>query len=259
MENNPASNEELQRLNKELTETKEQLEKSNHFKMHLLTLTSHQLKTPLGVIRGYAALLREGFYGEINARAKEILAKMEFAAGDLVTLVDNVIDLRKVEEGRIEYQMEHIDFVKVARQAADELGHMASSKGLNLSFEGPPGEIKVYADEQKLRHVIQNLVDNAVKYTAEGFVRVKVEEKDGNALLSVADSGIGIPPGISPMLFEEFVRDERVRQEIRGTGIGLSVAKTFVEAHKGKIWAESAGEEKGSIFYVSIPKDGAAV
>ena len=229
------------------------LEAANHFKMHLLTLTSHQMKTPLGIIRGYTALLREGFYGEIDPRAKEVVAKIEFAAEDLVTLVDNVIDLRKAEEGRIEYQMQNLDFVKLARQAAEELGHMATSKGLNLSFEGPEGEIMIYGDEQKLRHVIQNLVDNAVKYTEKGFIHVKLEKKDDAALFSVADSGIGIPADVKPFLFEEFIRDERVKREIRGTGLGLHVAKVFTEAQQGKIWAESDGEGKGSTFYVSIP------
>lgn len=239
----------------ELAAAKDQLEKLNHFKTHLLALTSHQMKTPLGVIRGYTTLLREGSYGELPGPVMEVIAKIEFATEDLVTLIDNVIDLRKVEEGRIEYQMEHLDFVKVARQAAEELGHIATSKGLNLSFEAPETEIPVYGDEQKLRHVIQNLIDNAVKYTEKGFVRVKVEEKDNNVVLSVADSGIGIPSGVMPFLFEEFVRDERVKKEIRGTGIGLSIAKAFTEAHKGKVWVESAGEGKGSTFYMSIPEE----
>lgn len=249
------TNEELQKLNKELEEDKAKLDDLNHFKTHLLALTSHQMKTPLGIIRGYTALLRDGFYGEMDGRAKEIVAKIEFAAEDLVNLVNNVIDLRKVEEGRIEYQMENIDFVKVARQAAEELGHMATSKGLNLAFEGPDKEIIIYGDGQKLRHVIQNLIDNAVKYTEKGFVRVKVEEKDGNVVLSVTDSGIGIPANVQPFLFEEFIRDERVKRDIRGSGLGLHVAKIFVEAHKGKVWVESEGEGKGSTFFVSIPKN----
>lgn len=241
-------------LRKQLEEDKRKLEELNHFKTHLLALTSHQMKTPLGIIRGYTSLLRDGFYGEIDPRAKGILAKIEFAAEDLVNLVDNVIDLRRVEEGRIEYQMENLDFVKLARQASEELGHMATSKGLNLSFKGPGKEIMVYGDEQKLRHVIQNLVDNAVKYTAQGFVHVNVEEKDDEVIFSVADSGIGIPPGVKPFLFEEFVRDERVKREIRGSGMGLHVAKIFVEAHKGKISMTSEGEGKGSVFSFSVPR-----
>ena len=239
--------EELQKLNKKL-------EEANHFKMHLLSLTSHQLKTPLGIIRGYTALLRDGFYGEMDDRAKDIVAKIEFAAEDLVNLVDNVIDLRKVEEGRIDYQMEDIDFVKLARQSAEELGHMATSRGLNLSFEAPEGEIMIYGDGQKLRHVIQNFVDNAVKYTAKGFVRVKVETKDDNVIFSVADSGIGVGAETKPFLFEEFIRDERVKRDIRGSGLGLHVAKIFIETHKGKVWVESEGEGKGATFFFSIPR-----
>lgn len=241
-------------IRKQLEDDKAKLEALNHFKSHLLALTSHQMKAPLGIIRGYTALLRDGYYGAMDERAKEIVAKIEFAAEDLVNLVDNVIDLRKVEEGRIEYQMENLDFVKLARHASDELGHQATSKGLNLSFEAPDKEILVYGDEQKLRHVIQNLVDNAVKYTEKGFVRVKVEEKGDDVVFSVTDSGIGIPPGVQPLLFEEFVRDERVKREIRGSGLGLHVSKIFVEAHKGKISATSEGEGKGSVFSFSVPR-----
>jgi signal transduction histidine kinase len=230
-----------------------ELEAANHFKLHLLALTSHQMKTPLGIIRGYTSLLRDGYYGQMDERVKEVMAKIEFAAEDLVNLVDNVIDLRAIEEGKIQYQMDKFDFVKLARHAADELGHMATSKGLNLSFEGPDKEIVVDGDEQKLRHVVQNLVDNAVKYTEHGFVRVKVEERGGMVVFSVADSGIGIPAGVKPFLFEEFVRDERVKREIRGSGLGLHVAKLFVEAHDGKISAVSEGEGKGSVFSFSIP------
>ncbi len=237
-----------------LAEMNKKLEELSHFKTHLLALTSHQLKTPLGIIRGYTALLRDGSYGELDPRAAEVIGKIELAAEDLVNLVDNVIDLRKVEEGRIEYQMENFDFVKMARRAADELGHMASSKGLNLSFEAPEKEILIYGDEQKLRHVIQNLIDNAVKYTEKGFVHAKVEEKDDLVVFSVEDSGIGIPENVQPFLFEEFIRDERVKREIRGSGLGLHVAKVFVEAHQGKIWMQSAGPGKGSVFAFSIPR-----
>jgi signal transduction histidine kinase len=240
----------------QLAEANKKLDELNHFKTHLLALTSHQLKTPLGIIRGYTALLRDGYYGEIDGRAKEVIAKIELAAEDLVNLVDNVIDLRKVEEGRIEYQMENVDFVKLARRSADELGHLATSKGLNLSFDAPGHEIMIFGDEQKLRHVVQNFIDNAVKYTQKGSIRATVTENDNNVIFSVADSGIGISVGVKPFLFEEFVRDENVKREIRGSGLGLHVAKVFVEAHRGKVWAESEGEGKGSTFSFSIPKLG---
>lgn len=131
---------------------------------------------------------------------------------------------------------------------------MAMAKGLNLSFEGPTEKMMIYGDEQKLRHVVQNLIDNAVKYTEHGSIAVKLEDKGNAVILAVADSGLGIPHKVLPLLFEEYVRDERLRQ-IRGSGMGLHIARIFVEAHQGKIWAESRGEGKGSTFYVALPKE----
>ncbi len=241
-------------IEKELREANEKLEKLNHFKTHLLALTSHQLKTPIGIIRGYATLLREGFYGPLSDEVKEILSKIEFGTEEVVALVDNIIDLRKVEEGRLQYQMEDLDFIKLARQVSEEMGHMAMSCGLDLDFSGPDHVVMIHGDGQKLRHVIQNLLDNAIKYTKKGFVAVKVEEKEKEIVLSVSDSGIGIPPKVMPYLFKEFERDERVKKEIHGTGMGLYIAKIFVEAHGGTIWAESKGIDKGSTFFISIPK-----
>ena len=235
---------------------KEKLDELNHFKTHLLALTSHQIKTPLGIIRGYATLLREGFYGPATDQQKEILSKIEFCTEDILTLVDNIIDLRKIEEGRLQYQMANFDFIKVARQAAQEMGHMAMSKGLDLSFSGPTDPITIHGDEQKMRHVIQNLIDNAVKYTEKGFIAVTVTEESDNVLLAVADSGMGVAHKLMPSLFEEFVRGDHIKSEIKGSGMGLHIAKIFVEAHHGKIWVESEGVDKGATFYVSLPKEG---
>jgi signal transduction histidine kinase len=244
----------LEKANEELRRTRDEIDRLSRFKTHLLSLTSHQLKTPMGIIRGYATLLREGFYGELNEQIKEILSKIEFSTEEVVSLVDNIIDLRKVEEGRLQYQMDHVDFVKLARQAAQEMGHMAMSRGLNLSFSGPEHQVMIYGDEQKLRHVIQNLIDNAIKYTSRGFVAVNVMALEEKVILSVADSGIGISSELIPNLFQEFVREPGPDSEIRGTGIGLFIAKIFTEAHNGKIWVESIGLGQGSTFYVSIPR-----
>lgn len=247
-------NTEIEKLQKELLEEKKKFEELNHFKTHLLALTSHQLKTPMGIIRGYTTLLREGFYGPMTDEGKEVLAKIEFGTEEVIMLVDNIIDLRKVEEGRIEYQKEEINFVAVARQASEEMGHMAMSRGLDLQFSTPEHPIIVNGDAQKLQHVVQNLIDNAVKYTKKGSIAVKITDSEKEVTLSVADSGIGIPADVIPMLFQEFVRDKRIQKEIHGTGMGLYITRIFVEAHGGKIWAESAGVDKGSTFSFSLPK-----
>lgn len=232
---------------------KKEIEKITHFNEHLLALTSHQLKTPMGIIRGYTTLLREGFYGPLSDQQKEILSKIEFSAEEVVALVDKVIDLRTIEEGTIEYRIGSYDFVHIARRAAEEMGHMALSRGLNLSFSGPNHAIMVRGDDQKLYQIIQNLIDNAVKYTKQGSIMVKVVEKGNDAVLSVTDSGIGIAADVIPSLFHEFVRDKDVAKEIHGTGMGLYIARTFIEAQGGRVWAESAGIGKGSAFYLSLP------
>jgi signal transduction histidine kinase len=248
------TSEELIKLNKELEEAKRKLEELNHLKNHLLSLASHQVKAPLAAIKGYAALLKQGAYGEASERQKEILGKIEFAADDIIKMVTNIIDLKKIEEGRLDYKLERVNFGHLADEAVEELHPLALNKNLKFDFYSPPEDIFVLGDPRELRHAIQNLVDNAIKYTPNGFVKAKVAESDGNAVFSVEDSGIGIPAGVKPLIFEEFVRDERVKSEIRGSGIGLHIAKSIIEAHGGKIWAESKGEGQGSTFYFSLLK-----
>jgi signal transduction histidine kinase len=233
----------------------EETKQIEELKIDLLTLTSHQLKTPMGIIRGYATLLREGFYGPLSPEVKEILSKIEFGTEEVIMLVDNIIELRKVEDGRVVYQKESIDFMAIARQASEEMGHMAMSCGLNLDFSGPDHEVMVLGDAQKLRHIIQNLIDNAVKYTKKGSISVTVNEKGKQVILSVADTGIGIASEVIPKLFQKFFRDEHLVKEIKGTGMGLYIARLFIEEHGGKIWVESDGEDKGSTFYISLPRE----
>jgi len=246
--------EELEKPNRELEAARAKLEQLNHFKNHLLSLVSHDIKSPLGAIKGYATILREGLYGEVNDKIKETLAKIEFAADDLVNMVNNILDLRKIEEGRIEYKFAKMDFVPAAREVFESLKPIAAAKKLDMSFVSGEKEIFVSGDRGYLKHVVQNLIDNAVKYTPQGFIRVGLKAGGGKVILSVLDSGIGIKSGTTPLLFEEFVRDERVKQEIKGSGIGLHVAKSIVEAHGGKIWAESEGEGRGITFFVELEK-----
>ncbi|MEK7212543.1 MAG: HAMP domain-containing sensor histidine kinase, partial [Patescibacteria group bacterium] len=134
----------------------------------------------------------------------------------------------------------------------EELRPLAMERKIKLEFISQKPEFWVNADGQKLKQVVQNLVDNAIKYTPSGFVAVKLEDRESKALLSVKDTGLGIASALLPQLFEEFVRDERVKKEIRGTGLGLYIARKIVEAHSGRIWAESGGEGKGSTFYLEL-------
>lgn len=234
--------------NEELEKVKLELERLNHFKNHLLSLASHEVRAPLAIIKGYAASLRQGLFGKLPEKAEEILRKVEFAASDLLNFLEDVIDLRRIEEGRIQYVFEETDLNLLAEKMADFFGPIAKAKGLDFEFVRTEGPLPVKADRHYVEHTIQNLIDNAIKYTRKGFVKVELLNEGGWAIFRVSDSGIGVKPQTIPLLFEEFVRDERVGREIKGSGLGLHIAKSIIEAHGGKIWGESEGEGRGSTF-----------
>ena len=244
--------EELQRLAEELKVANLKLEKLSKFKTQLLALASHQIKSPLAVIKGFVAILLEGLYGPLSDKAKDALVKMKTATDDLIGLINMLLDLRQVEEGKITYEFARVDLKKIVQGEAVLLEPLARDKGLKFEFVCDRAEAWVRADAQKLTQVIQNLVDNAIKYTPAGFVRLDLKLAEGLVAFEVSDSGLGISPALLPQLFEEFVRDERVKKEIRGTGLGLYIARKIVEAHNGKIWAESDGAGKGSRFYLQL-------
>ena len=154
----------------------------------------------------------------------------------------------------MEYKFETIKLKDLVQGSFDNLKLQADSKKLEFTFtSGYEGSVN--ADPQKLKQVIQNLIENSIKYTPAGFVRVATKEEGDSVIFSVSDSGLGISPTLLPNLFgQEFVRDERIKREIKGTGLGLYIAQSIVTAHNGKIWAESEGDNKGSQFYVKLKR-----
>jgi signal transduction histidine kinase len=161
--------------------------------------------------------------------------------------------MRKVEEGKMEYSFEKVDLVALIAGTVESIMPLAQAKNLTLSSTLPPAPVMVNIDKEKFKQVIQNLLDNAIKYTPTGFVKLELTTNQGKALIAVSDSGFGIPATLIPFLFEEFIRDERIKREIRGTGLGLYIARKITEAHGGTLVAESEGEGKGSTFRATIP------
>jgi signal transduction histidine kinase len=228
------------------------LEELNRLKSEFLSFASHQVKAPMAVVKGYAELIYEGIEN-VPEQAKDFAKKIKESVDNLLVLIEEFMDYRRIEEGKIEFNFEKLDIISLIREMVEKLKLLATEKNLSLDFESKFDSLVINVDKLRFSQVIQNLIDNAIKYTKEGWVKVKVDQKDNEVLISVSDSGVGMSKELQEKLFGQFVRDPSIKKEIRGTGLGLYIAKHIIEAHKGKIWAESEGIGKGSTFYIKLP------
>lgn len=238
----------------QLRKLNEELDKANRVKSEFLSFASHQLKSPMAVIKGYASLMMDGTISNVPDQIKDFASKIKKSIDDLLILIEEFMDYRKIDENRMEFNFEEVEIVDFIKNIFDNYILLAKEKGLEFGFENRLDRGFVNIDKIRFAQVIQNLIDNALKYTKSGFVKICLEERDNNIVFYVKDSGIGMSKELQTKLFGQFIRDPSIRKEIQGTGLGLYIAKYIVEAHKGKIWAESEGENKGSQFYVEIPK-----
>jgi signal transduction histidine kinase len=231
---------------------REKLEELNRLKSEFLAFASHQVKAPMAVVKGYAELIHEGIEN-VPEQAKDFAKKIKESVDNLLVLIEEFMDYRRIEEGKIEFNFEKLDIISLIREIVEKMKLLAMEKNLSLDFESKFDSIVMNVDKLRFSQVIQNLIDNAIKYTKEGWIKVKVDKEDNEVLISVSDSGIGMSKELQQKLFGQFVRDPSIKKEIRGTGLGLYIAKYIVEAHKGKIWAKSEGVGKGSTFYIKLP------
>ncbi len=225
-------------------------------KTDFISITSHQLRTPLTAIKGYASMVLEGNYGEISLVARGAVEKIFESAQRLIFIVNDILDVSRIEQGKLQFAFEEIKVLNVLENTIEELKSVAEKKGvaLELAASVDDAEIKIKADASKMRQVFANLIDNAIKYTPQGFVRVALARDDGMVIVSVKDSGAGISEDTMQRLFQKFTRArEAARIRADGSGLGLYIVKEIVKAHGGTAWAESEGEGKGSQFYVSLP------
>ncbi len=245
---------ELQKLTTELEAANKKLIDLDKLKTEFLSFASHQVKTPMIVVKGFAQLIFDGTYGKVAPEVKDAAQKIKQSADKMIVLVNNILDLSRIEEGRMSFKFDDVDINKMVTDISEELKFLASSKGLTLKFTPLKNALMIKADVEKIRQVFQNLVDNSVKYTPKGSVNVAIKDEGDNILFSVIDTGIGLSKELQVNLFQRFVRDQKIKAQIQGTGLGLYIAKQIVEAHKGQIWAESDGEGLGSRFFVRLPK-----
>ncbi len=223
-----------------------------------LGVVAHDLQSPLVATQSLISYILDGYTGQITEGQKDLLDRGVRRIDSLLTLITDLLDIPRIETGQIKREMREISLNEVVKRSLEGLDSLAEQKGLTLKVELPAVEPRVNGASRRLQQVMTNLVSNAINYTNEGTVLVKVADGDNEARVEVIDSGIGILPEDLPRLFNDFFRGSNVGS--KGTGLGLSISKRIVEAHGGKIWAESPAPEtkKGSKFSFTIPKKPAA-
>jgi len=244
---------ELQRALAELSRKGRQLEVASEHKSHFLANMSHELRTPLNAIIGFSQVLQQRLFGPINEKQEEYLDDILSSGNHLLSLINDVLDLSKVEAGHVELEVGPFSLREALERGVVMVREPATKHGVRLSLELEPGVDLVEGDERRLRQVIFNLLSNAVKFTPEGGeVVVATASRDHEVLISVTDTGPGIPPEDHERIFEEFQQtDVGVRQR-EGTGLGLALSKRLVELHGGRIWVESEPGH-GSRFVFTLP------
>lgn len=232
-----------------------EIELANEQKSELMSFATHEIRTPITVMRGYATMLLDGDKGEISNPVKDLLQKIMIAGNDVTTLLAEYLDKSKIELGQMEYIPTKFDVLITVNEILAIFKIHAEQKGVHLTTALDTSHKRmIYADQAKLKEIIINIIDNSIKYTPEGSIDVSVTSKDGYVTIKVADTGVGIESEVMPSLFKEFSRADLQKVNILGSGLGLFLAKKFTEAQKGKIWAESEGRDKGSQFYIKFPE-----
>ncbi len=244
-------------MNDELRHIYGELETASRHKSEFLANMSHELRTPLNAILGFSQVLQQKLFGELNAKQEEYVEDILSSGNHLLSLINDVLDLSKVEAGQIELELAPFSLREAVEGGVVMVRERASKHRIALATEVAPEVQVVQGDERRIRQVLFNLLSNAVKFTpAGGRIEVGAAEVDGEIQVAVADTGPGIAPEDAERIFEEFQQTDVGVGKREGTGLGLALSKRLVELHGGRIWVESE-LGAGSRFVFTLPADGA--
>jgi signal transduction histidine kinase len=243
------------RLFEEIEAKTRELEVATRHKSEFLANMSHELRTPLNAVIGFSEVLLERMFGDVNDKQEEYLNDILGSGRHLLSLINDILDLSKIEAGRMELNVATFDLPQAIEQALTLVRERATRRSIALGVGIDEGLGPVEGDERKIKQVLLNLLSNAIKFTPEGG-RVEVHAKPvaGRVEISVSDTGIGIAPEDQEAVFDEFRQvgtDSATKRE--GTGLGLTLARRFVELHGGRLWVKSAPGQ-GSTFTLSLPR-----
>jgi signal transduction histidine kinase len=239
-------------MSDELGHLYDELETASRHKSDFLATMSHELRTPLNAIIGFSELLHEQMFGELNEQQLSYVQDILDAGRHLLSMINDVLDLAKIEAGRMELELSEVAIHDVLRGAVSMHSEQAKRRGVSLGLMTDPSEITVLADDRRVRQVVFNLVSNAIKFTpADGRVDVSARLEDGAVEIAVADTGPGIPAEDREAIFQEF-EQSAAGKEAEGTGLGLPLSRKLVQLHGGRLWVESEVGH-GSTFRFTLP------
>ena len=241
------------RLFREIEEKGRELERASQHKSQFLANMSHELRTPLNAILGYTELMADGIYGELPEKTMGVLKRLESNGRHLLGLINDVLDLSKIEAGQLVLELSDYSLEDIAQTVRSTLEPLAADKKLAFKVEVAPKLPAGHGDGRRLTQVLINLVGNAIKFTDAGEVVITGGATDGSFHLSVRDTGPGISAADQAKLFQEFQQaDNAITRKKGGTGLGLAISKRIIEMHGGKIWVESQVGQ-GSTFSFTVP------
>ena len=232
----------------------EKLAEANRLKTEFVNIVAHQLRTPLSAIRWSVGFLSGGKTGHLNSLQSEQIELIQSNIKRLIKLVEDLLDVSRIEQGRIVLKKERINLENLAKEIIEQYSSYAKASNISLKLEAEKKLPSVFVDPEKIKIVLQNLIDNAIRYSKKiGKVQIKLSKENGYVKCEVKDNGVGIPENEQKYIFRKFFRSSNIlRHQTRGTGLGLFIAKAFIDLHNGKIGFKSK-ENKGSIFWFKLP------
>jgi len=236
-------------------EAKEIAETANRAKSEFLANMSHELRTPLNAVIGFSEVLKDESFGPMNEKQKEYITDVLESGKHLLSLINDILDLSKIEAGKMEIRTGEVDLRALLKNSLTIIKEQALARGIELSLNASDTLGTIQADDRKVKQIVFNLLSNASKFTPDGGkIGIEASRTDARVLISVWDTGIGIEEKDRQKVFEEFRQiDSALSRKYAGTGLGLSLAKRFVELHGGQMWFESAGKNQGTRFSFTLP------
>jgi signal transduction histidine kinase len=243
------------KLREQLENAYSELKKLDVAKSEFMSIASHQLRTPLTAIKGYISMILDGSYGPVPTKMKGKIINVFESSERLIRLVNDLLSVSRIEAGKIELHIQPTSLENIITSVKDVLTLSAKNKKLYVKWEKPEYPLpQLEIDQDKIREVILNLVDNAIKYTQEGGITLSAKNKGNFVLIKISDTGAGLTQEEMAKMFKSFSRGSAGNEFFtEGVGLGLYIARQFVDLHNGRIWAESDGKNKGTTFYIELP------